>query len=911
MTMYLLIGNEDNCTDFIAHTSTIANFTNYFCSEKPDKFALSFDINTAITGDEDGIRNVILTDYDGNMGSVTEGMYLFVINATDATPRIVDNIYFGGVITSIKEMLIAGIEYKQYEILASSFEKEASNLLVNLDTQVNIQAGTLINKIMSKSILYEGTVNNPDTRINSAKFNTDTTLVQACREIAKLYSDYIFSILPVLSTTQAGATYNFQEKTVTYAPFVLDDSKMEDLGLKNASITVNTNNYFNIINYQYYQLVFREPEIHMQITTTDNALLNSRIPIDGIPYDIDKTTIFVDDFANTVMPDSLIEADISNPYPPSDHSSGEGYIVGGSINNVQGLNLLAVPSNVYGEVSLVTDSQDIQILADDFFQSRMKEISISTLGNCICNSLYDDSTKQSQITIKTSSKIFTVSNISQLAINGQALAVDSLVTINGTTHKVTGISSNQITIATDATFIVGDYCELGLHNVQRVIYGLEFKSSGDLYIIQNGVSSDSGQNYAATIYTVRNQFTTYKTKITSVTSTTVFDVDSATGFVINDIVDVYCNGNNKEPVQRKVQNVSGATITLATALPATPSIEQFIETKVKARIEINGGAFGAASGRTWTTLGTMANTIQTVINDPRYIGVCLVMQKTIVANIKEFNLKVPPKIRVELYTGANWITVNVSTIDDSGESDVDAVIVNKDAKYFIEFFSDTKTWWQSGKQARLTYKEKRLTRLRMSNKQSMIEYADARGFALSSNITTQELERKGGIEAKLEDLSVTPLSTTDAFNIAKAILTERSKKKYLVLMDNLNNITDGLCSIGDTLIVSTSTLETELEIIEISMYQDVFGMIDNSGVPFWFYSITAGTKDNISDILKKASREKLVIKSNEEIFLQQESLQIDDNMTFLEEFYSIQGDITTYIHDGSSYNYIEFLNMQT
>jgi hypothetical protein len=842
--LYLIIGTQAKCLEWLAGTNSDADYTQYWKDGGRESVLTKHLDKGEITGLEGVVEAIPLLNYDDL--SLSTGWLCFIVEATGSGAKTITRVHFGGVVTSLPRTTAAVADGDIIELVnvqASSFHLLANVLKVSLPPMVNQYADLVIKKIMRdfvpSDLIRQGTVNRPSERVSTIRFNNERRPWSACRAVADLFEDWVFEIVPVFESGFVGGEYHFREEIKTYASFTLSDDLRKALGPRNSIVGEDTSQQANIVTLPFFLEEPREPEFFTQVTTTNEAELNSKFALAGLPANAERTILYPGYFQTWKIDAELAENDVTNSSPPQDHTADEGYLVSGDINGITGLHFIdPATDHDWGQIALTSDPVSILFEAQRMTQLRAKELAVATLGDAIVSAYYDHTTISTLITSVTSASVFDVADAS-------LFSVDGLVKVNDEERVIQGISSNTITLKAGLSEApsVDDTCYLGEFDKSRVIFGLELKSDGSMAVIENGVSSAIVETYTTSTYTIRNLCHTYESWLTAETTTADLTLDDVTGFSVDDIVDVFHLGNNATPTQAKVTDVDGSVVTIDSVLGTIPENTR-IRTKPKAKIQINGGAYGDVSGKTWTTLGTMANTIQTAKDTIREVGFAIALQKSLVGTLKEFKAALYPPIEVYI-DGALMVT---STPDDDAEQDIDLFLVARNERYFLELPYDTKLKFGSGKEMEVRYNERRLQRLTSSDETSMEAVAESRGLTILSTDSYEAKARKGGIEADALPVLSYPISYDEARTVVGALLEELVKKKLRVVLTNLVSASHGVIEPGYYLTISGLSGVENQEIQIERVVATYLGKINGS--PAWGYDIDVNVKQDLQAILR-------------------------------------------------------------
>lgn len=852
----LIIGTPENCMNWVAGTYNDADFSPAWNYE----LILTEIESGSVTGDMESDQAILLVD---QLCPVlpSKNWQLWIIDATQniGGDWTIDEIFFGGTITSTPKTVQGksadGI-VNFYNIKASSFEKEVSRLYCKQSTRVNQWTDNAMKAIIAEStdstVVRVGTLSRPAERLSVVRFNNERTALSALRALADMDDEtHELIIQPVLSSF-AGAEISFREIQKQYAPVILDEDFRLQPGPENVIIEPSNLEQRNIVTLPYYEETWREPERFLQLTTTEEAELNSRVPLTGIPASIETCIIYQDYFGGDVKSDLILENDKSNPFPPEGHLSSEGYLLQGEINFVQGMHFLEASSENpdWGEIARVSDPDEIVFEPVLNTQLRIKEITVSTRGDAILCAYYDLDTYETTITNVVSTSVFDVDN--------EALfSADMLATINNEHKVIDSLVADRITLkdALSALPEVGDTVSVSIYNKSRIILGLETKADGTLYLVENGTSTlISGYTYnEETIYTIRNHCNIHETWLTADTSTAELIVKDLGDVAANDILELHNLGNDLDPIDVKVSSVNaGLSKIVLTEAQGDLTANTRLRTKAKATLQINGGGtpvdaasgkYNEASGKNWTTLGSMTNTFQSVIDQPREIGFAIILQKTLEGTIKEFKCSNYPPIELTI-NGAKKV---ISTPDDSAEKDIDAFINARNDRYFLELPSDTKTAWASDTILEVKYKEKRLKEIVKYDMESIEAVAIERGCPILETDSFAVRLKKGGVPASKEELLPNPMTFLEAATLAEKIKEERSRPKFQVTIKNLFNLKYGEFKVGQQLRIELDEFTGEMPIEKV-----VKRFIPAAGTLKWMYEISANVTDRVAALMKKA-----------------------------------------------------------
>ena len=266
------------------------------------------------------------------------------------------------------------------------------------------------------------------------RFNKDRYANSALTDLAALF-DWQYLVEPQLTSTKAGCLIHFQKEQKKYAPIILNDALIESLGPLNSRIDPGKNTIKNIVTLPYYRKKIIEDERYQQLTTVIELELNSTVTLRQTPANIEASQLYRADYSDGLAHDDELEQDLINNNPPTGHNEDEGYLVRGRVNDIPGLHFFDASSQSpdYGDIGIINNPEYIIFEPLINTSLRAKELQINTLGNAIVCSYLD-------ITCTDTSELFDQS---------------------------------------------------------KIIFGLELKASGDLYIVENGTSTIlSGKTYS-------------------------------------------------------------------------------------------------------------------------------------------------------------------------------------------------------------------------------------------------------------------------------------------------------------------------------------------------------------------------------------------------------------------------------
>lgn len=785
----IIIGTKQKCIDWVNGISNDADYTNYWQSTN---ITITKTLDSGeITGIEGASQSVDL--FDLNMPAINEGWLLFIIDCTLNTggSYTVNTIYFGGIVTAIPKTNLTtdnGSIISKVELQASSFSWELNRLTINMPALINQYADQIIKKIINdytdSNIVRQGTLERPYQKVKVAKFNKQRRPWETCKEIAKLYDSWEFVVEASLNSSYAGGTYHFRQKTASYVQPTLNNSLIEQVGYNNCNISGNISSIKNVVTLPFYAECWRDTETFTQIIADNEIELNSSVVLSGTPSYSANCVIYSDNFSDGVTSTDTAENDINNPSPPVGHTESEGYIVEGDINEVIGLHFLDASGQ---------------------------------------NPDYGDIARTS---------------------NPEYILFEPV--------NLTSLRVKEITINTKGDCILCAYydhttSEIPDYDISRIIFGLELKANGNLYKMENGVSTQlTGFSYSdQTSYTIRNHCIVHETWVTSDSTDGNVYVNDITGFSVGDIVEIHVEGNNLEPIEAVVNGLNAENKKLYLTTEFVNIVENTkIRTKPKAKLQINGGDYGTVSGADWTTLAEMTNTFQQSTYTERLIGFCIAMQKSLIGTIKEFKAQQYPP--VEVY--ANGISLTCSTDDDSAEMDIDCFLTSKNNRYSIEFPSDTKGKWASETKLEVRYKEKKQYDFELYDEDSLSDIAVKRGNPIVSGDNIATKKRKGALVADKEELNNNVLSIYDAKQLLANILTDRLKEKLQIKVNNLNSIDHGLIDTGQKINIELDDYPTTTEAEIQSLTIKLLG-VDSSNEAQWTYGIEINITDKVADMI--------------------------------------------------------------
>lgn len=793
MTMYLLVGTPVKLRQWVANTSQDANFTSYIADYQSIYF-----VNTKNSGDISGIEgdSKAFQLRSLTLPDIYEHWLCFLVNATGTTVKTIQNIYFAGIITDISDTYETYINDEPVSVLElqiSGFMKEFQRLLVEYALMVNKNTDSVVKSILNKytDTLVRQATINNPGRMSYVRF-VNRYADSCLKELAEV-NNYEFRVKPVLSSSFAGCEVDFKAPAKSYA-FTLDKALMKRLGYGSTKIVPNKSTMANIVTLPFSTKRAKEPQFEYQHTVSNETELKTTMTLSGVPMNIDLTHIARDDFSDGILDDQWLKNDINNPSPPEGYTSDDGFLIEGLYNDISGLHIFNASgqSPAYGDIGIIASPDEVLFEPQVKAAIRLKELNINTLGDAIiCAYLDPECTDTSE-----------------------------------------------------------------LFDKNKIIFGLELKANGTMYVVENGVSTlISGKTYTADNYTIRNSCVVYETYSTAQTTSNIITVNDNSKFNVNNIIEIYRDGRDKDPVVAKVTAKGTGTITITAAI-GTIKAYTTIRTKPKMRLEINGGAYGEVSGPTWTKLADSTITIQKETSTIREVSAAIIFQKSLVATLKEAVIRQYPPVEVL----CNGQELTCSVPDDSAEKDIQVFLEKFQNNYRLRFPSDTKTLWASGTKLEVRFDEQIKSDIRVYDLLSMIKVAEKRGNPILATDTPPIWFKKGGIEAPLEDEPENSLSFSEAYNLANKILQEWVQNDLQITQSNLNSRVDGQIKAGQYIRVDLD--KYDIKEIPIQRVYAQWAGTDENNNPIFQYTIEAAIEDNINKLLKSFGQKSQRIKDD-------------------------------------------------
>lgn len=848
------------------------------------------------TGDSFG-QDLILIDWDGEMATPQAQSRISIFDSD--SPSV---ILFGGVITAIERVVIgkgSNLCYG-YRVFASGYLKEADSVGIEEPPVTNVNAGKYLQYLMEKyTNLTAGdidTTNSPTVDyIRLGNFRRFSDIGQA---LAGLWPGSEFFI----ENGQSGGLVYFRQKASTSAPFQLTVANLERWGAGNCQIKEDYEKVFNIVRFPYYQEYPREPDLHVQDTVSDAAFLRTTVTLAGQPSTIEESVLLFDDFKDGSLDTDFTEDDLTNSSPPDGFNSADGYLVEGTVNDVEGLHFLdtSAVSPSYGDIGRVTDPGETEPFTGEERQALyIQEMVVSTAGDLIFMGIVDQSTVTTTVlTGSTTSAIQVASTTGFVA--GDRIAVD------GEKTYVASVGSGVLNVSPGLSGApsVGDAVTLHRLAKSRIKFALELTSGGDLKYIKNGVSTAFGtpRTYTTDTYSFRIFMQSFETTVASGISSTGCTLTTPTNFSTGDVVEIYTRGGRELP-EKRVIAVSGSTITY-TATDYTPSVGYRVRTLPKITVQVKGGTYGTITARSWATIHTEANTWQSSATSNRDDhGILLALHKSVVGTLPLFQMRNPPGITGNI--GGRYLHIGTQEVESS-EPDIDCIVRKVGSHFQLAFFPDSKSLWASGETLELRYKERWRNDLEMKDEASIQTVARQRGLPVSDSDSETVARRKGGKVLDTVEILPSPLSDTEAINQAKTILNAAKDPAFTVsIVTNSHN--DGIPEAGQTI---TSTIDgvPNLEIQTVRAEEI-------PGTNAFQLEVQAGTVDRLKDAIQKReikSGQRLVIDDgrNDDSFTRITTGNLSEEAVTSDQFETETCDSPTRIvYDGAIWVYMRCLEI--
>jgi hypothetical protein len=833
-----------------------ADYTRYRNQSRP--FTLADDRKTGGNTGEVLGQDLIFFDYSGLMPDIYEQNRITVFESIDSTDPL-----FAGVITSSERIMRTkdgSTNYYEWMIEAKGHQWEADSVGIEEQPFTNVNAGDFLEYLRAKwtnlTVGEIDTTNSPT--IDYIRLSNFRRFSQVGTDLAALWPGSEFYI----KNTHTGGAVYFRQAVSSNAPITLNQAYLNRIGDRQDQYVRVRKDYeksYNVVMLPYYKEQRREPDFHVQTTTANEAFLKTSVTLAGQPSSLEESILLFDDFADGSLDTDYTEDDLTNASPPAGFNSADGYLVEGSVNQVDGLHMLdtsGAGTVRLGDIGRVTDPAEVEPFTGAERQTILaKELVVNTLGDAVVLGISDlTSIQATTISGSTTTRVYVSSTAD--------FAVDDRITVGNEKGYIQTIGANYFDLYSALTGAPDAGVTVSKHRLakSRIKFGVLFKSTGDLKYIQDGVETAfaTPRVYTAgpSTYSLRLSMQSFETTISGGISTTGCTLADATNFATGDVVEIFTAGSRSAP-EKRVITVSGSDITYS-ATSNTPAAGYRVRTLPKIVLQIKGGSeYGDITGRAWTTIHTATNTWQTSAStdrDDHAVIVCLA--KSLVATLSLFQMKDPIAITGNI--GSRYLHIGTQDIDSS-EADTDCIIRKVGSHFQLDFFPDTKALWSSGSTLELRYTERWRLHLESKDMDSIRAMAKVRGYTITESTTEQQAIRMGGRALDTLEIMPTPLTDSEAISQSAAIL-QAVKDPASSVEILTNTVLDSLCKAGQTL-PSELTGVPNMEIQRVET-QEMPGVRKDDGSSVYRQRIIAGTVDRLSEILKKralANGNRLVI----------------------------------------------------
>lgn len=888
-----------------------ADYTKYRDQSQP--FTFVDEVRTGgRTGEAYG-RDLVLFDYDALMPDIVAQNRVTIFESTDSETPL-----FAGIVVAADKVAISKngsqLVY-QWIIDAYGYQWEADSVGIEEQPFTNINAGKFINYLREKwTNLLVGSIDESDSpRLDYIRLSNVRRFSDVGLNISNVWPGSEFWI----GNTHTGGAVYFRKLAQSFAPITLNQAYLEKIGNRSdqyVKIRKDFDKVFNVVTLPYYREKYREPDFHVQTTTADEAFLKTSVTLAGQPASVEESILLFDDFVDGDLAEIWQEYDKTNPSPPAGYTSNDGYLVEGSVNDVNGLHFLdtsgASPAILLGDIGRVTDPAETEPFTGAEGQEiRIPEMVISTAGDALVLGIVDLTTVSTWVRSGTNtSSSFRVYSIEGMSV-GDRITVDSETSYISSFASTDYINVSPALSGTPATDTTVSLHPLALSRVKFAVY---FKAGGDLKYIKDGVETafSTPRTYTAspTTYSLRLFMQCFETTIASGISATGCTLTSASNFATGDVVEIFTSGSRSAP-EKRVITVSGSNITYA-ATSFTPKVGYRVRTLPKMVLQIKGGAYGDITGRDWTTIYTADNTWQdSATTDKDDHGILLCQHKSLIGTIPQILMRDPPSIEAKI--GSRYLHVGTQEVETS-ELDIDCIVRKAGSHYQLDFFPDTKALWSSGSTLELRYKERFRYHLESKDLDSMRAVAQQRGYTIPPTVSEQTLVKLGGRALDSIEISPTPLLDTEALyqgdEILKAVSTPAVTVEILT-----NTAIDPLCKAGQTIASRIEGIpDVVIERVEI---QEIPGAQDAGGASVYRQRIIAGTVDRLTEILDRraiSSGKRIVIDDGvvEDSFTKVDKVTVREVATALDSISNYSGDApTNQLYNGASFPLLKNLRI--
>jgi hypothetical protein len=440
MGLKIYIGTAAQIEACFAGTNPTADFTRFRNPGQPFRF-VSDRATGGNLGDSFGSELELLDPF-GTMPTVEPQARITIFD--DLEPN---NILFGGVILSTERRVLGAenngaLRYATV-VEARGYQFEADAVGIEEQPLVNVNAGTFIRFLTQKYTTLDigeiDELNSP--RIDFIRLGNYRRFSDVGREVAALWPGAEF----IIGNGRSNGVVFFRQAQASNAPLILDTANLNKWSQGGATIRKDYGKLFNIVRLPYYREQMREPDLHVQSTTADPAFLKTSVVLAGQPTNVEESLLVGDDFADGALSSQFLEADKTNPNPPTGFNGAAGFLLEGSLNGVPGLHLLPDGAASWGDIGRVTNPAEVEPFTGEERQTVFaKEIVVNSLGDAVVMGIAEASSVLQPLIDGSGRNNLYVANATGIA-GGVSLLV------NGETASVASVSPGVPMVPTSSS----------------------------------------------------------------------------------------------------------------------------------------------------------------------------------------------------------------------------------------------------------------------------------------------------------------------------------------------------------------------------------------------------------------------------------------------------------------------------